>query len=98
MECGHGLLQFHVRRVQEELGQLRMLRARDAATLQGRTGNKQEQVRAWVVAAVGWLAAVSAATLAQATEVLDRFRWGVWGSARRCKASARELDALTAAL
>eukprot|EP01050_Picozoa_sp_SAG11_P032197 SAG11_NODE_10350_length_837_cov_2.834688_1_plen_61_part_10 len=30
--------------------------------------------------------------------MLDRFRWGVWCSARRCEASARELDVLTATL
>jgi hypothetical protein len=98
MECEHGLLEFHVRRVQEGLSRLRRLRARDAAALQGWAGRKQEQVRARVVAAVRWMAAASAAALAQATEMLDRFRWGVWGSARRCKASARELDVLTAAL
>eukprot|EP01050_Picozoa_sp_SAG11_P007046 SAG11_NODE_574_length_8430_cov_11.461769_3_plen_99_part_00 len=41
---------------------------------------------------------MSDTTLVQATGMLDRFHWGVWGSARRCRASARELRTLTAAL
>ena len=73
MACVRGLMEVHARDVHEQLGRLRMLRTVDVAAIRGRAGYKEEQVRARVVAAVGWMAAASAATLASATEELDRF-------------------------
>eukprot|EP01050_Picozoa_sp_SAG11_P004968 SAG11_NODE_332_length_10621_cov_13.178768_13_plen_378_part_00 len=47
---------------------------------------------------VGRMHRRSTAWLAAAKTELDKYYWGVWGSARRCKASAREVRVLEAAL
>eukprot|EP01050_Picozoa_sp_SAG11_P014913 SAG11_NODE_1884_length_4122_cov_4.172011_1_plen_149_part_00 len=48
--------------------------------------------------AVQTMATRAATTLAHVKEVLERYYWGVWGSVRRIKASAREVSVLTDAL
>jgi hypothetical protein len=98
MACECGQVELHTRGVQVELARLQGMRAADAAASCGLASSPEERTRAGVVDAVQQMAAASAATLAHVKEVLDRFYWGVWGSARRIKASAREVSVLTASL
>jgi hypothetical protein len=98
MACECGQVQVYARDVQVELDRLMMLRAMDAAASRCRASSEEEHARGQVVAAVRDMAVAAASTLARVQAVLDRYYWGVWGSARRLKASAREIDVLTAAL
>jgi hypothetical protein len=84
--------------LQKELDRLLMLREVDAATSRCRASFEEEHARVQVVAAVRGMAVAATAALVRVQAMLDRFYWGVWGSARRLKASAREVDVLTAAL
>ena len=85
--------------VEEELTALRRLqRTRVSSRAARRAGLKEG--RAWT-AAVGFVAEMATkltVMLSRARSLLDRYYWGVWGSARRCRASAREVRALAEAV
>eukprot|EP01050_Picozoa_sp_SAG11_P022551 SAG11_NODE_4289_length_1967_cov_1.743576_3_plen_84_part_00 len=68
------------------------MRAGDVAFGGGDAGREE----AVVVVAEG--VATTTMELARAQEMLDMMYWGVWGSARRCRASTREVEALRLAL
>ena len=63
-----------------------------------RTSVKDECERVRVEQIVAEAVAILSGWHKHARERLDHFYWGVWGSARRVKASARELKVLEAAL
>eukprot|EP01050_Picozoa_sp_SAG11_P010409 SAG11_NODE_1039_length_6074_cov_11.968870_5_plen_180_part_00 len=98
MACECGQVELHARSVHVELGRLKRLRAADAAASLGSMGYVKERARVGVVEAVQQMAVASTAALARVKEVLDRYYWGVWGSARRIKTSAREVSVLAASL
>jgi len=81
---------------------MQLLRARRremSAGVHGRgMGERQVQWSEKLTIDVGRIHARSMARLAAARIELDRYYWGVWGSARRCKASTREVQALMVAL
>jgi hypothetical protein len=77
---------------------LERARRRDAVARAGGARVMDERRRETVAAEVAQVAASLAAGLVRAQGMLDQFYWGVWGSARRIKASAREVDVLTAAV
>jgi hypothetical protein len=89
-----------VQDAQDVLAKLKLMRRGDAASGGGTAGTEEERGREKVVE---WVAE-GVATLQQGEDLacvwheLDKFRWGVWGSARRCRASLRELETLRAAL
>lgn len=87
-----------LRRFADDMEELRVLLVRvrrlDAAARARGTRVKDEHGRGNVAQTVADVAAALAAWLVVARARLDRFYWGVWGSARRVKASARELDVL----
>eukprot|EP01050_Picozoa_sp_SAG11_P004188 SAG11_NODE_260_length_11531_cov_6.271781_15_plen_198_part_00 len=70
----------------------------DAAASARGNRMEDERGRGRIAQIVADGAAILAGWLAQARARLDQFYWGVWGSARRVKASARELDVLSAAV
>jgi hypothetical protein len=63
-----------------------------------RTSVKDECERARAEQIVAKVIEILSGLHTQARERLSHFYWGVWGSARRVKASARELDVLEAAV
>jgi hypothetical protein len=83
---------------EEQLAKLKRMRAGDAAFCGGDAGSDEERGREEVVAVVAEGVATATMELARAQETLDMMYWGVWGSARRCRASTRELEALRSAL
>ena len=89
-----------VQDAQDVLARLKLMRREDAASGGGHAGADEERGREKVVE---WVAE-GVATLQQGEDLacawheLDKFRWGVWGSARRCKASLREVETLRVAL
>jgi hypothetical protein len=97
LACECGQVHVYARDVQKELDRLLMLREVDAAASRCRASFEEEHARVQVVAAVRGMAVAATAALVRVQAMLDRFYWGVWGSARRLKASAREVDVLTAA-
>ena len=86
--------------VEVEAQRVRLARARrrDVVARAGGARGKNGRRREAVAAAVAQVAASLAAGLVRAQGMLDQFYWGVWGSARRIKASAREVDVLAAAM
>eukprot|EP01050_Picozoa_sp_SAG11_P017738 SAG11_NODE_2591_length_3188_cov_40.194238_1_plen_544_part_00 len=81
-----------------ELARLKRMRAREVASRGGVAGSAEESRRERVLAVVAEMAAALKTALATAKVRLDKFYWGVWGSARRCRASEREVRALRTAL
>ena len=85
-----------------EKGRVRLKRARiHDDVVRARGGNtcvQDEQVRDALLDDATRMVERLTAALADARDKLDRFYWGVWGSARRCKASAREVRVLATAL
>eukprot|EP01050_Picozoa_sp_SAG11_P010338 SAG11_NODE_1030_length_6119_cov_7.559302_9_plen_133_part_00 len=86
-----------VRDVHVQLMRARRGRVAERARSGGMRKQK-EQKREGLVRFVGQMHAKSQAWLATARMELDKYYWGVWGSARRCKASAREVQVLEAEL
>eukprot|EP01050_Picozoa_sp_SAG11_P036506 SAG11_NODE_13931_length_632_cov_10.983114_1_plen_184_part_10 len=86
--------------VEVEAQRVRLARARrrDVVARAGGARMNNGRRREAVAAAVAQVAASLAAGLVRAQGMLDQFYWGVWGSARRIKASAREVDVLAAAM
>jgi len=81
-----------------ELGRVKRMRAWDAASRGGAPGSAEERRREQATAAVAEMATALRAERTAAQAMLDHYYWGVWGSARRCRASEREVTALQAAL
>eukprot|EP01050_Picozoa_sp_SAG11_P004125 SAG11_NODE_254_length_11587_cov_4.312913_16_plen_556_part_00 len=85
--------------VEEELSALRRPRRTGVSSCAARrVGSKKERARRASEVLVAEIAAALAVVLSRACGMLDRSYWGVWGSARRCRASAREVRALAEAV
>eukprot|EP01050_Picozoa_sp_SAG11_P036264 SAG11_NODE_13708_length_642_cov_3.491713_1_plen_64_part_10 len=63
------------------------MRALDAASRRGAPGSVEERRREQATAAVVEMSAALRVERTAAQELLDQYYWGVWGSARRCRAS-----------
>eukprot|EP01050_Picozoa_sp_SAG11_P002855 SAG11_NODE_149_length_14661_cov_10.031658_8_plen_335_part_00 len=81
--------------VEAELAALRRLqRTGVSSRAVRRAALKEERARRATVAVVARVATKLAVVFSRARDLLDRCYWGVWGSARRCRASAREVRVL----
>ena len=85
--------------VEAELATLRRLqRTGVSSRAVRRAALKEERARRATVAVVAGVATKLAVVSSRARDLLDRYYWGVWGSARRCRASAREVRVLAEAV
>eukprot|EP01050_Picozoa_sp_SAG11_P024440 SAG11_NODE_5199_length_1632_cov_47.477495_2_plen_494_part_01 len=94
----HERMRRYAKAAEEQLAALKRMRTDDVASCGGVAGSDEERGREKVVAVVAEGVATATAELARAQGMLDMLHWGVWGSARRCRASTRELEALRRAL
>eukprot|EP01050_Picozoa_sp_SAG11_P001591 SAG11_NODE_70_length_18450_cov_14.704975_12_plen_173_part_00 len=87
-----------LQRFADDVEELRALlvkvRQADAAARIRGERREDERGRGRIAQVVADGAATLAGWLEESRARLDQFYWGVWGSARRVKASARELDVL----
>eukprot|EP01050_Picozoa_sp_SAG11_P006417 SAG11_NODE_496_length_8931_cov_2.956015_4_plen_167_part_00 len=85
--------------VEEQLAALRRpRRAGGSSRGASRASWKDERARRAAVVLLAETATALAGVSSRAWGMLDRYYWGVWGSARRCRASAREVRALAEAV